>query len=260
MKAICNIYGYSVRQLTALRMFLCFLPGFLLFACRSAGDLPAYSSDRLTIERIHKNVYRHVFSLDAGSFGRVACNGMIVTNKGEALIFDTPGDDTTALELIHWVQDRLGCRIIAVIPTHFHDDCLGSLDAFHRQGIASYGEARTVALARENKKAIPQHPFQDSLQLSVGGRPVQVQYFGAGHTRDNVVGYFPAGQILFGGCLIKAMGADKGNLEDADVEAWSPTVARIRKTYPDLRLVIPGHGAVGGPELLDFTIALFERY
>ena len=72
------------------------------------------------------------------------------------------------------------------------------------------------------------------------------------------MGYFPSENILFGGCLIKELEATKGFLGDANVGDWSKTVEKIKKEYPNLKIVIPGHGAIGGSELLDYTIQLFK--
>jgi metallo-beta-lactamase class B len=57
--------------------------------------------------------------------------------------------------------------------------------------------------------------------------------------------------------LIKAVGAGKGNLEDANVAVWSETVGKLKRTYPEAKIVIPGHGKTGGTELFDYTIKLF---
>ena len=64
--------------------------------------------------------------------------------------------------------------------------------------------------------------------------------------------------MLFGGCLIKELGAGKGNLEDANVAAWPQTVATLQQAYPATRVLIPGHGKAGGLELSDYTIQLFK--
>ena len=84
------------------------------------------------------------------------------------------------------------------------------------------------------------------------------EYFGEGHTKDNIVGYFPADKTLFGGCLIKKVGAGNGNLEDANTDNWSKTVRKIKRKYHSAEIVIPGHGKSGGIELLDYTIQLFD--
>ena len=75
--------------------------------------------------------------------------------------------------------------------------------------------------------------------------------------RSNVVGYFPEDKVVFGGCLIKTVGAGKGNLEDANVAAWPATVSKVKATYSKAEIVIPGHGKTGGTELFDYTIKLF---
>lgn len=70
---------------------------------------------------------------------------------------------------------------------------------------------------------------------------------------------FPSEKVLFGGCLIKELDASKGYLGDANVEAWSGTVNRVAEYFPDVQLVIPGHGAYGDKALLDCTIQLFKQ-
>jgi metallo-beta-lactamase class B len=92
----------------------------------------------------------------------------------------------------------------------------------------------------------------------MGKESVIIKFFGEGHTRDNVVGYFPSEKILFGGCLIKEVGARKGYLGDANVADWSGTVRKIKKHYPSVNIVVPGHGAFGNKRLLDYTIRLFK--
>lgn len=64
---------------------------------------------------------------------------------------------------------------------------------------------------------------------------------------------------MFGGCLIKEINASKGYLGDANVQAWAATVKKVKKAYPNVKTVIPGHGEIGGKELLDYTITLFKN-
>ena len=58
--------------------------------------------------------------------------------------------------------------------------------------------------------------------------------------------------------MAKEMNAGKGFLGDANEKEWSNTIRKVKSTFPGMENVIPGHGKVGGPELLDFTIELFE--
>ena len=181
---------------------------------------------------------------------------MVYLHGNEAIVFDTPTNNDAAGELIKWVGKR---RIKAVVATHFHNDCLGGLAQFHKEGIPSYANQTTIALAQANKEIVPQNSFGKKMVFDIGGDVVHAEFFGQGHTMDNVVGYVPSKKTLFGGCLIKQLNASKGNLEDANVKAWASTVENIIKEIPDLELVIPGHGEHGGTELLEYTITLFNE-
>jgi metallo-beta-lactamase class B len=217
-----------------------------------------YQSDKLVITRIAEHSYQHTSYKQTNDFGNVPCNGLIVRSKDEAIVFDTPTNDSASDILIGWISQTLHARIKAIIPTHFHDDCLGGLKAFHQRSIPSYAYVKTIALAGTNNYEVPKNSFTDSLLLPLGDQRVLVKFFGEGHTIDNVVGYYPADKVLFGGCLIKEMQASKGYLGDANLKDWSATVDKIRKAYPQVQLVVPGHGAPGNKKLLDYTISLFK--
>ena len=223
-------------------------------------DSLVYSSDNLEIRKISNHVYEHTSFLQTESFGKVPCNGMVVTDKNEAIVFDTPTDSISSEELIHYFTNDLFCKIKAVIPTHFHTDCLGGLKEFHQHQIPSFASDQTIRILKESKSglSIPQNGFADSLELKVGDQKAFAGFFGEGHTRDNIVGFFPEDNILFGGCLIKESGAGKGNLEDANIAAWPETVKKVRERFPQIGIVIPGHGMQGGVELFEYTIGLFS--
>ncbi|QHT65800.1 subclass B1 metallo-beta-lactamase [Rhodocytophaga rosea] len=218
-----------------------------------------YKSETLTIQQVSDHVCQHISYLQTESFGNVPCNGMIVFDKNEAIIFDTAPDTTISAELITWVEKELNCKIKAIIPTHFHSDCLGGLEAFHRRQIHSYANNTTIQLATSNHSAVPANGFDKMLELKVGSRKVIAEFIGEGHTKDNIIGYFPDENIMFGGCLIKEVGAGKGNLADATVQDWPSTVTALKQKYAATKLVIPGHGKTGGTELFDYTIQLFQQ-
>ena len=218
-----------------------------------------YKSDDLVITQLSENSFEHTSFLQTEDFGNVPCNGLIVRNSNEVIVFDTPTNDTCSNELIRWINDVLHCRINAIVPTHFHNDCLGGLNAFHKNGIPSYAYFKTIELAKENNFVIPQHGFKDPLTLKIGNETVTAQFFGEGHTQDNIVGYFPAENVMFGGCLVKELNAEKGYLGDANIAAWPKTVENVKAAYPNAEIIVPGHGAYGNTALLDYTISLFRK-
>lgn len=249
-----------IRQITVIVIFLSVLSTSLYAQNEKLSEPAVYSDDQLVIRKVADGVYMHTSFLVSEQFGNLPCNGMIVCNGREAVVFDTPAEDTVSVKLIQWVEKQAGASIKAVIPTHFHADCLGGLNAFHQRGIPSYANQLTIELAAMQHAPLPQHGFAGSLELAVGGKRVLAQFVGEGHTRDNIVGYVPSERVLFGGCLIKEVGAGEGNLEDATVSHWALTGIKLRAKYPEAKVIIPGHGAPGGTSLLDYTIRLFERY
>ncbi len=261
-------------------LFVCVLAAIFLVACKHPSEKKAqanettslatgtllhdsiivYQSDHLIIQQLSGHIYQHISFLNTTDFGKVSCNGMVVVDQNEAVVFDTPAGDTSSAELIDFLTIRNHYKIKAIIPTHFHEDCVAGLEKFNENNIPSYASNKTIALLKNKGRLFskPLHGFDDSLVLNVADKKVYIAFFGEGHTKDNIVGYFPEDKAVFGGCLIKEVGAGKGNLADANVVAWPGTVSKLKQTYPGAMIVIPGHGKNGGTELFDYTIQLFK--
>ncbi len=210
----------------------------------------------INITQISPRTYVHESFLQTQEWGRVSCNGLIFINENKAVVFDTPASEEATKVLINIIQDSLKAKIIGLVVNHFHADCLAGLQVFHQLNIPSYANNKTVVLAKAHQYEIPQHGFEKKLFLNVEGDVAANYYFGGAHTIDNIVSYIPAEKVLFGGCMVKALGASKGNLADADLKQWSKTINKVKKLKPTI--VIPGHGNWGGAELLDYTERLFR--
>jgi metallo-beta-lactamase class B len=240
------------------------LPSLVLFgllwlaSCAISKQSLDYDSPTLHIHAVTPKTLVHVSYLNTNQWGKVPCNGMIYYNNQEAVVFDTPSNDSASIQLITWVETQLKAKVKAVVINHFHADCLGGLNAFHQRGIPSYANQLTIDLAKANNLPVPQHGFIQVQNLSIGGSVVENRFLGEGHSKDNIVSYIPSEQVLFGGCMIKESNAGKGNLADANVGDWPQTVAKVKAQYPDAKFIIPGHGKSGGKELLDYTMELFK--
>ena len=82
-------------------------------------------------------------------------------------------------------------------------------------------------------------------------------YPGAGHTQDNIVVWLPKQKILFGGCFVKSIHSKNlGNMEDASVKDWPKSIQKVINKYPNIKIVVPGHGKVGDVNLLKHTAQL----
>lgn len=225
---------------------------------RSQKITATYSSEDLQIIPVTEHSFVHISYLNVPKYGRVACNGAIYLDSGEAVVFDTPVDDVVSQKLIQWITETMKHQVTAVVINHFHSDCVGGLAAFHKLGIPSYANQQTLVLAKQKGHTVPAIGFEDSMELKVGHQMVINRFFGEAHTQDNIISYIPSEALLFGGCAVKSMGAGQGNLEDANLAEWGTTMKKIKRAYPNLKIVIPGHGDPGGMELLDYTQEMFD--
>ena len=250
---------------------------------KTVADPIVVLSETLSIYPLEKDVYRivHRFPWSANSL-------LIRFSQEEFLLVDTPWENT-ATELLHkWILELEPLAQLTVINTHFHRDNLGGNDYLVRAGIPVYGSTKTIELLADTQGSgdrsswmnnpeyeefyqvfeltplvAPTQTFvlEDGLELEIANQTIQIFWPGPGHTYDNVVVYFPDKKLLFGGCLIKALESQNpGNLRDAFPELWPGSIQKVMKKYPETHLVIPGHGAPGGPELLPHTIAVITQF
>lgn len=222
------------------------------------GQTKSYESAHLKITELAPGLLLHESYLHTQNWGKVGCNGMIYISKDSAYIFDTPASDTATIELLRVLKKKWKIKVKGVVVNHYHNDCLAGLTVFHEAKIPSYSSEYTRKLAGENGFTLPQHGFDKELILKLNGKAIINRYFGEGHTRDNIVSYIPEHHALFGGCLVKALGAGFGHVGDANLGAWAATVKSVQQNFPDIKLVVPGHGKPGDASLLDFTAKLFE--
>lgn len=217
-----------------------------------------YDSPSLKVRPLTDHTYQHITFIQTEKWGAVGCNGVIYVNKGKAIVFDTPTSDSVSLELINFIRNDLKASIQGVVVNHFHEDCLGGLQAFHDAKVPSYSNKRTHPLAEEDHSPSPTRFFKKELTFKVEGESIILYYPGRAHSPDNIVGYIPSEKVLFGGCMIKSLGSGKGNLSDASVAEWTTTVASVERRFPKAEVIVPGHGKIGDRELLKYTQEMFQ--
>jgi metallo-beta-lactamase class B len=159
------------------------------------------------------------------------------------MMIDLPWTDAQAGVLFDWVAREQKATIQKVVPTHFHVDCAGGLAEAHRRGAESFALEKTAELLKKMNKPVPKNWFAERMSLSCGDTRVELAFPGGGHTVDNIVAWIPAREILFGGCLVKALNAKNiGNTEDADLASYPATLRKVKERYPEAKIVVPGRG------------------
>lgn len=240
------------------KVALYLLFGFLSCSLAMAQDNGKVQlADDVFIEKIADHIWRHVSYKDLPNLGRVPSNGGIAQFGTDILLIDSAWTNAQTKLILDWIHDELRANPSVAVITHAHDDRLGGIHEIHTRGIRTVASALTAESAKQQGLEAPQQTFDERLALMLGGREIQVRYPGPGHTRDNIVVWIPDQYILFGGCLIKAAQAkDLGNTTDADLELWPKTIEKVSQEFPQVRIVVPGHGDPSGKEALTRTLEL----
>lgn len=217
-------------------------------------------SDKIKLTKLSENVYLHVSYLQTENYGKVGANGLLLVKNGEALVIDTPWNDSQAEELFNWVKDSLHATISTVIPSHSHEDSMGGLAYFQSKNVKSYAGQKTIDIAKEKNLPVPKCGFTDSLVFKFQNILVECYYPGKGHSPDNIVVWLPTEGILFGGDVVKDTNSQNlGSLTDADTGAWPITLKRVSERFPNAKIIVPGHGSIGRIELIEHTEKLLEK-
>lgn len=211
-------------------------------------------------------------------------NVLVAKMPGDVVfIASSPFDTESGKELVLWIREKWSPKKIIAVNTHFHTDGTGSNAAFKDEGVEIWSSELTKKLYLEkasayreneaksfssqpeiaerikNRKTVsPDYTFNESVgkDFTFGEEKVVLIYPGPGHSPDNVVAYMPDRKVLYGTCMIRP-GQALGNLGDANLIEWATSVKRIEKL--DAKIVIPGHGPIGGHELITNTIEAVNK-
>jgi len=217
------------------------------------------------VDRVDKNIAftrltdkTYLIQSSYSSNGQLDCNLLLILDTKDVVLVNTPSTDSLTTILLNCIEKKFKRKVTRVIVSHFHDDSAGGLKVTNKLGITSYGLDKTRDLLKSSNRKIDV-VFTDSLKISLQTEEIQMFYFGAGHSMDNIVTWIPGERILFGGCLLKSLTAtDKGNIKDADLKAWPVTVGKVKKRFMNAKIVIPGHSTIGDNSIFDHTIKIAE--
>lgn len=199
----------------------------------------------------------------------------IVLGGEAALVIDTGMGPANGEKVFETAKRLAGGRRLILTLTHFHPEHGFGAQAFkgrahilynaaQRDELKAKGEAylgmfRTfgpgVAAALEGTEIVTPDEVYDgpSKTIDLGGRSVELSTYGLAHTRGDQVIRVPDAKVVFTGDL-----AEERIFpifpwfppDDADLDAdnWAKVLAMLEAAKP--AVVVPGHGSVGGPEIL----------
>ncbi|WP_349636821.1 MBL fold metallo-hydrolase [Streptomyces sp. 549] len=186
-------------------------------------------------------------------------------NGPAGVLVDTAATEARARRLRQEVERICPGGPAFVVNTHFHGDHTFGHAQFtpRAQVVAAAGRRAEAAEAGlglrglwpdaarggDTQLTLPAVTFRDRLTLHTGGLRVELLDLGPAHTANDTVVWVPDRRVVFNGDLVwpgvtpyLLMGSVTGSLRALD-----------RPRELGCETVVPGHGPVAGPELLDQT-------
>jgi len=191
-------------------------------------------------------------------------NTTIISGRNCLIIVDTSLFPEKALKIRKFSQEIFGKPISLVINTHYHPDHTFGNAAFEDVNILSskltkeFMEQMDINYiekiwGKEDSKkyhvSLPNSTFEEKLSLSECGVKIKLCNLG-GHTPDSTIIFLEKEGILIAGDLI----FNNYHLEitdDSNIEDWKNALNILRDLSPFF--VVPGHGEVGGLDLIKST-------
>jgi cyclase len=102
----------------------------------------------------------------------------------------------------------------------------------------------------ESKLAPPTLLFPDAMIFDDGQQRVELIHFGIAHTHGDAFAWLPKEGILFSGDA--CVNGPYNYMGDGHTGQWIQTLESVRALEP--KIICPGHGLIGGPEILDHQI------
>lgn len=257
--------------------------GLITFTNTIFAQFEMKLSDELFISKLSDTIYvvTHYFPWES--------NSLIVKASGkEVVLIDTPYDTSATVLMLNWINENLKPEKITAINTGFHVDNLGGNQYLREKGIDIYGADKTCTLIDRRGKHTQQQliswlkPEQERIKkvyeamvfvkpnkifkieegifLKIGNLTFDVYFPGETHSPDNLVVYIKECNLLFGGCMVKALlYQNLGFTGDANIAEWPISMKKIQEKYKTARIVIPHHGMWGDMDLVQHTIDLLMK-
>ena len=235
-----------------------------LSACNQSPETPLEPSQisknyPIALQKIAEGVWVHTSNYTVPGRKPIPSNGLIVQDGEELIMVDTAWGEMATSSLLEKIKTDIGKPVTKLIITHHHLDKLSGVDVEEFEGAKVFTHPLTPIKAANSGYPVPNTSvaaLKDAKSRTKVGS-VEIAYPGHAHAEENLVVYIPSQQILYGGCAIKgAEDKSLGNINDADIKAWPSSLSWVKGTYPETKIVVPGHGKGADLSLIDKTLAM----
>jgi len=149
-----------------------------------------------------------------------------------------------------WLKAELAKRFPGVpirylVYSHSHADHIAGGEIFADTAtVVSHERAKQRIVAEQVPTATPQVTFSDRKILQLGGKQVELIYFGPSHSDNLIVMHFPAERTVFAVDIVAVKRLPYQDFPDADLDGLIATLKGVEALEFDI--LAPGHGPLGG--------------
>jgi metallo-beta-lactamase class B len=226
----------------------------LLYLFITLVTFPQNKKDSLVVSKLKTDIWNYIAWT---SFDKLyyPSNGLVIKTDSGLVLIDTPVNDSLTEKLLQYFP---GQKFILAIITHSHVDRIGGIKALLNKNIKVLCYYKTVEFAVRDDYPNPTNLMtgNDTI-INLGNTTFEIYYPGWGHTEDNIVVWVPQHKILYGGCFIKSKESETlGNIKESNIREWYESAKKVIKKFAAAKIIIPGHGNIGGKSLLKHTLKL----
>jgi glyoxylase-like metal-dependent hydrolase (beta-lactamase superfamily II) len=169
----------------------------------------------------------------------------LVTSKG--IIATDPINAEAAKWLKDELQKRFNQPVKYLIYSHDHSDHISGGEVFSDTAtVIAHDNAKETIVGEKRPTAVPDITFNDKMTIQLGGKVVDLQYVGLGHSNNLIVMSFPEEKVLFVVDLVVPKRMPFKTLSDAYFPEWMDALRFVESM--DFEILAPGHGPLGNKE------------
>jgi len=192
-----------------------------------------------------------------------------VVGEDAVLVVDTGMGIANAQRVLERARELADGRQLLLTLTHFHPEHGFGAQVFRDQATIVYNTTQLEELEAKFDEFIemfsgfapeiaeilapveiarPHVAYRGEADIDLGGKHVQLREVGPAHTRGDQIIIVPDEDVLFAGDLVENRFFPILPDADAHGSRWIDVLADLEAAA--YTTVVPGHGAVGGPELV----------
>lgn len=192
-------------------------------------------------------------------------NSLIITSDDGALVTEPSSQfNVRASTLLKAVVASLTPQPVKyVVYSHDHADHNTGGDVFAdtAEFVAHELAAPKIAARNDPRSPVPTITFAQHITLTLGGKAIELHYFGRNHSDNSLVLEYPARRLIFAVDWIENRRLPFRDLGDSYPEEWIAGLERLDAEL-DFDILVPGHTPPTGKDnvlaVRDYFVALID--